>query len=668
MGNQLKAFIGHSFTENDKGVVQEFLKFFTQLQKMPLGFSWEHAEAAEPIELSNKVLRLTADKNLFIGICTKKEAIIDPVNLTETKRDKKIFNAQREAFSFQTSEWITQEIGLAIGRGMEIILLLEVGVRVPGGLQGNREYIPFERDATGKSFVKITEMIMALIPTARTIGVESSEIRTPPVDHTDTKEETLEEALQKRADWDFNQYKSALGLSIIDNNEDLVKKIKESFLSSNFAQDNEKKESFEVLEEYYRIKYGKGGDLTKLELLAKELEGNVNAQKYLALTYEDFEDHNKAAILFQAAVEKTSDGIDMLDLYGNAVVSFMKGGQKLKADVVIQKMRTVAPEVKNGEIKLIQTLCEVAEINNDQDLYFGLIERILQIKPDDNDSRFNLAYKYGEVKLHDVSLFHYLKIPEKDRGANMWNNLGAEFDYCDLPNKSTLAYKKAEELKSTIAMSNLANKLIKVGFLKEAEEICSRAIKYQDYHKNVIDSISSIRNVPEQEEEKEKPILKRVKPLSDFYREYGYASLQSEPDTFEGLWRGPLCDLKLSIKDNRLHATGIYEMEQQGLFAFFPQAVGATLKKKHYRIEYEGWVFGRAIKGVFRQIEEEKPIGEEKPKLVTKTGLLSNALKDVGSENKSDMLMILSDSLNEIRIYEKSEGKDLKFYSLKRIE
>lgn len=69
--NKLNAFVGHSFAEEDDGVVRAFLKYFDQVKKMNIGFDWEHAEAAEPKELAEKVLNLIEDKNLFIGICTR---------------------------------------------------------------------------------------------------------------------------------------------------------------------------------------------------------------------------------------------------------------------------------------------------------------------------------------------------------------------------------------------------------------------------------------------------------------------------------------------------------------------------------------------------------------------------------------------------------------------
>lgn len=135
--SQLKAFVGHSFTSEDEEVVRAFLKFFDNIKGVVSGFSWEHAEPAEPKVLADKVLRLIKDKNLFIGICTNKEAAIEPDRLKRGVFQKKVLKGDKAQFSSKTSDWIIQEIGLAIGRGMDLILLVENGVRQPGGLQGN---------------------------------------------------------------------------------------------------------------------------------------------------------------------------------------------------------------------------------------------------------------------------------------------------------------------------------------------------------------------------------------------------------------------------------------------------------------------------------------------------------------------------------------------------
>jgi len=129
---EVKAFVGHSFTDDDKDVVARFIEFFGTLAKLNTSFSWVHARAAEPKQLAEKVLSLIQGRNLFIGICTKKERVVDSEGATL------LFNrliSKPDDLHWKTSDWVIQEIGLAIGRSMNIILLVENSVRKPGGLQ-----------------------------------------------------------------------------------------------------------------------------------------------------------------------------------------------------------------------------------------------------------------------------------------------------------------------------------------------------------------------------------------------------------------------------------------------------------------------------------------------------------------------------------------------------
>ncbi|MBI5185404.1 MAG: hypothetical protein HZA01_06720 [Nitrospinae bacterium] len=226
--NQLKAFVGHSFTEDDDAVVRAFLEFFDKVKKMNIGFSWEHAKDAEPNELAEKVLRLIEDKNLFIGICTNKEAAILPDKLRKCRLKKKIFKAEANNFYSKTSDWIIQEIGLAIGRRMDLILLVEKGIRPPGGLQGNIEYITFERKAPEKSFCKILDMIQSLFPKAKPTSATETEIRVLSEEKTEIKEQT-EEMLEPKADWDIKRYKLALMRMIKNDNEEGAQRINNAY-------------------------------------------------------------------------------------------------------------------------------------------------------------------------------------------------------------------------------------------------------------------------------------------------------------------------------------------------------------------------------------------------------------------------------------------------------
>lgn len=541
--SQLNAFVGHSFASDDHEVVEAFLKFLNQVKGMNIGFTWESAEPAEPKELADKVMGLIQDKNLFIGICTTKEAAIEPAHLCKVTFNRKVLKANEEHFSWKTSDWILQEIGLAIGRGMDLILLVESGLRQPGGLQGNLEYIPFERSMPEKSFGKLLEMIQALQPKAKTLPVLGVEIRAVSEEKPTLDEKKDVEWLEPKEDWNRENYEVAVFHMIVVRDNEGERRIAEAYFATKEGQIAANRENWEARREHIRIVFGEGGKLNRLEELAAKYRDNSEVQGYLGMGYQHYEEHEKAGQCFIIAAERAEDKRKELARYADAAIAFVRAGRKEQAQEAIKKMKALVPQAQDGEIIVINTLRQVSDIENNKDVLYGLTERLLQLHPDDVESRFSLAYKYSQADENELSFFHYLKIPYEQRTAVTWNNLGVGFDHCDLAGKSVDAYRKAEELGETLAMSNLAQKLIKAGFLKEADEICNRALKVTDYHKNVSQAISRIKSIPDEEQNKEKEVLDKARPLSEFYRDYGRAAAQNEIVEHAGRWRGPDCEL-----------------------------------------------------------------------------------------------------------------------------
>src|SRR3546814_16621871 len=99
------------------------------------------------------------DKNVFIAICTRKELVVDESKIRPGLLRSNIWFANKDDYKWKTSDWIIQEIGLAFGRGLDVILLVEEGVRSPGGLQGALEYISFARSSPELSFGKLLRMV-----------------------------------------------------------------------------------------------------------------------------------------------------------------------------------------------------------------------------------------------------------------------------------------------------------------------------------------------------------------------------------------------------------------------------------------------------------------------------------------------------------------------------
>src|SRR5437016_6310223 len=122
--NGIRAFVAHSFSPSDRELVRIFVEHFQNLANAYPGFSWDHAEPAEPAPLSDKVLAKIEDKNVFIGICTSNECAIQPESLSHIPF-LKLAKVNETDIQWKTSDWIIQEIGLAVGRKMSVIIFLE---------------------------------------------------------------------------------------------------------------------------------------------------------------------------------------------------------------------------------------------------------------------------------------------------------------------------------------------------------------------------------------------------------------------------------------------------------------------------------------------------------------------------------------------------------------
>ncbi len=651
---EIRAFVGHSFAEVDDPVVRTYLEYFDEVQKMGLGFSWDHARDAEAKNISDKVLMKVRDKNLFIAICNRNEKVITAKELKPSILPWKHLAAPEDSFQWKTSDWITQEIGLAVGQGMELMILLENGVRRPGNLQGNHEYIYFDRNAPEKTFKQILQTISSLMPKA---SVSTAETIKPDTERGPTEPEDQEERvdlLEPKSNWTRQKFAFAFLHAIANHNAGTAKKIDMAFLASAHAQQPDELESWEAVKERLRLKFGEGGKLSNLENFAKIHKQNSDVHRYLALAYRDYDQHMRAAEYFELAAELTDSDKEKLENYGEAVLALIDSGENVKARSLIQKIKMLACSIKNdGEQLLIDTLRQIAEKQGNNDAVFGLYECILHLVPDDADARFNLAYGYSKAELEDVSLFHYLRVRHPSRDSDVWNNLGVQFDHFGLVSKSVVEYRKAEKSGETLAMSNLAFKFLELGFLQEAEDICNKALALDNCNKRINQVLTRIKEIPEEEANKQEEITSKGLPLSEFFMRFGRAFIQPDYLDHTGLWQGPDCELKITIAKGKFVAMGEYEGKHSGLSLanglLGTSTYNSTPLIKRFQIKIEGSVEGKSIRGTIRRDETGK---EASPPSVLMDG------------KESTVLIALSDSMRQAYIYEPGKPDTQKFYQL----
>ena len=132
------AFVAHSFADEDRQVVERISQFLSKL-----GVACDSGHRPEPRSVSEKVLERLLAAELFVGIFTR--------------RDKK------QDDTFTTSPWLIEEKAAAIQAGKRLLLFVEEGVEKDiGGLQGDFEYIPFNRADLADALIRAMDYVLAV--------------------------------------------------------------------------------------------------------------------------------------------------------------------------------------------------------------------------------------------------------------------------------------------------------------------------------------------------------------------------------------------------------------------------------------------------------------------------------------------------------------------------
>jgi tetratricopeptide (TPR) repeat protein len=637
--------VGHSFTDDDAELVDTFLKFFTRLEKMNDRFSWVHAEAAEPRQLCDKIMALIEDRNLFIGICTKKESAIAPDKVSKLPFTKKQVANDRD-FGWKTSDWVIQEIGLAKGRGLEILLLIENGVRKPGGLQGDVEHISFDRSAPSEAFGKIVEMIAALAPRVeRTVAATSQ-----PASPSQQMEETSEEgwALPKPS-WRRTEYELAMFHFILKKDDADAKNIDDAFLASPEAKEPEAVAMWKAHNYCYRLIFGKGGDLGALHALVLEFPDNAEIREFHARALSQFDKHLDAATEYEVAAAKTRNANDRARLWGHASAKYAREGKAALASNLITRLRQSLQANEIDELKFLDALRQFAEATENVDLQIALSERSLDLRPDDFQARFRLAYVYSEANNNELALHHYLQVPVSERNGLHWNNLGVEFQHFKLPIRAVNAYRKSEGMDETLAMSNLGYKMLSAGLLNEARAICDKAIAIPNYHKNVGLLLVRLNEALAEEDKNLEAVIEKSRPKVEFFRAFGRALTLTKPASVQGIWESPECPLTVTMVDDKIEIAGSYDRPVNALSVGLLGMLtpNQTIRQ---RVEYQGTLEGRAVIARVKRSDEG--------------GIGSASLLSLSGDGKT--LMYISDDESEINVSENPTGVFPKNFVLKR--
>ena len=644
---EIKAFVAHSFRAEDKELVQVFIDYFNTLAGLLPEFSWDHAQQAEPTSVSSKVLAKIAGKTVFIGICGKSERVM----LSDASFRLPFLNLVRFKAAdaqWKTSDWIIQEIGLAVGRQMKVIIFLEDDVREPGGLFGDIEYIRFARANPHASFDKLLQMLGALTPrsAADVIAVEAR-----PVTANKPKDEDENiSSLEPQLSWDQSDYDQAAFTAIVAREDvDVMSKIDAAYRDSPLSKGGALA-VWEARNEWLRMLGDQKGDFDKIKSAVNEDPHNTTLLTYLADGYSWYGEHLHAARVFEDASGYSTSAPDKAHFLTRAAEQYALADQKDRADEIIEKAKFIAfsnPEVTLG---LLSSLKIQGEAENDDQLQLAAMEEIVSLSPTDTSARFALAYKHSQSGNTDMALYHYKKIPAFARDSTTWNNIGVSYGEFRMRAKSIAAFRRSAKENETLAMSNLGFALLNAGFLKEAQQEADKAIAIKSYHENVNELLKRLKEVPAEEKEKLKEALDKVKEKAAFYRKAGVAVLKTTPSNVPAKWNSPDCTLEAKVDGVSLRIAGTYQRPYGGIAGLIglPAAgLGQTMVAE--TIEYAGRMRGNFVVGTVKRSNTGAP-----------QGLLA-----VGGSN-TKLIMVFNDDYTELLVAERPDSPTPHFYTLTR--
>lgn len=636
---RIEAFVAHSFKEEDQGLVRTFLDFLTVVSETNSEFSWDHAQGAKPLDLRQKVLEKIEGKNVLVAICTRHKLVVNPralrTRLLSTRR-----YAEEAEMAWVTSEWVVQEIGLGIGRGMDLVILLEESVTPPGGMQGNVEYMPFHRDSPEKAFPALMQMIGSLTSKGERLAHPAIAASQPEVDGSGMpapgdgarEYESLE------------SYERAYLLGLLRNAEN-VQEIEASFLASPFATSTLARARWSARKEWWKQLLSQSGDLKHLGRLRNEFPTDPIIAVAEARILENLGEGASALASYRVAIDHAETNANALAWLAASAAIYIKEGRRKETDQLIDEARSRLSKRANPEEEHSFAV-EFAPVLSGRS-FFGLAlkERALEGGPDDHNGRFDLAHDYSEQKLDALALYHYVNIPERKRSPEVWNNLGVAAQAVGLTGLAATSYKQAVADGNTLAVSNLANMLVRAGMFEDAERMCRDALAKDDCDANVGSTLSSLVETKKQEQSSLEKNQTNARAASNFMKDVGRALAASPAGSLVGRWSS---------------SDGIFDCTEDGADLRF---IGLSKRPT----------------SALRRLSIVDPPREETIRVTIKTERSGNALDGtmvreteglptlLGAEPEKRLVGVISNEGNVIRFLEIAASDAPSFYELRRI-
>ena len=287
-------------------------------------------------------------------------------------------------------------------------------------------------------------------------------------------------------------------------------------------------ERHEIEAQYLYLCYTRAADsgaLDRLRELSSHKSTKVDVLRWLAHCYWSTKDYSKAREIYIEAREP-ADEVNAAQLTCDIADCWAKEGNPDQGlEEVIIKLREV--EQADAKSYLYKSMASMYQTKGSERMRAIALEKALEFAPNDKEIRFRAAHAQSEAKLSAVSITNYdtlLTLEPKEAGT--LNNLGVECRKLNLFFESVAYYKKAADEGNTLAMSNLADLLMDMGFYKEADDELSRASRLPNPNERVAWVKAQLEKRRREEREKWSNVIEVGTRQQQFLREFAQASIE----------------------------------------------------------------------------------------------------------------------------------------------
>lgn len=413
--------------------------------------------------------------------------------------------------------------------------------------------------------------------------------------------------LEISADWTAADFRWRYNFAIFTRNQQRADYIAEEFFKSSFGSSDEEIALWEASKEYGKILSDGIGDIELIRSRSEKYPQNAALMQFLSRAMEHYGEVAEAELLLVRALDATSDVSQARSII-ERIIALSDGDNKQRdAEAILEKLIALPRLTTADEASFLIALRAIARHAGFKEIPMAIGEVIVGQRPNDVDTRFDLAFSYSEQNQQELAALHYNAIPETERTGVAWNNLGVALARLQLKGMAVAAYQRASNEGETIADGNLAQLLQGAGFFTEAQQKVEAAIAVENHDPSVVTVLSSLQATRSKEAEDHAAALKVGQRRQKVWRAVGRAAVVFSGPDIIGEWSTPDGTIKL-VND----AAGGYSAVME-----FKRAVPKNaLMPTHYLQKMERVIltvrlrrFGIALEGSILRETPEKPTG-----------------------------------------------------------